>query len=63
MGVNIVLIQVQFIIWKFLKDKVNHVFCLATEKKEKLPLNSSLTSEKPFFNSMNDITAMICPEV
>lgn len=29
------------------------------KKKEKLPLNSSLTSEKPFFNSMNDITAIL----
>ena len=36
MGVNIVLIQAQFIIWKFLKDKVNHVFCLATEKEGKI---------------------------
>ena len=35
MGVNFVLIQAQFIICKFLKDKVNHVFCLATEKEGK----------------------------
>ena len=36
MGVNIVLIQAQFMICKCLKDKVNHVFCLATEKEGKI---------------------------